>query len=187
MKVSIWRTIAVVSVLFGGLSAGASTFVAMTAEDLAAAADTVVQGRVIGVSAQWDEDGRIVVSTSRILVTESVVGNASGVIEVQTPGGEVGDTYVEAAGFPRFEKGQEVILYLKAQNNSSALRVVGHQQGHFEVVTRDDGVTLAVPQVDEGVALIARGGQRVVAPQSKELAQFKSQVRATAAAARPAE
>ena len=112
---------------------------------------------------------------------EVLVGTAPAVVTVQTPGGEVGDTYVEAAGFPKFERGQDVILFLKAGDQNDTRRVLGHQQGHFEVVTRNDGVTLAVPQIDEDVALLTPTGQRAQAPQSTELVTFKALVRAEAA------
>jgi len=172
---------ALVTLALGGAAAVASTFVAMTSEQMIVEADTVIEGRVIGTVSRWDDAGRIVISETRINVNEVIVGTAPSVVTVQTPGGEVGNTYVEAVGFPKFDRGQDVILFLKASEDNETRRVLGHQQGHFEVVTRVDGVTLAVPQIDEDVAFLTPSGQRAQAPQSSEVGAFKALVRSEAA------
>lgn len=53
---------AVATLALGGTGAIASTFVAMTSEQMIVEADTVIQGRVIGIESRWDDAGRIVVS-----------------------------------------------------------------------------------------------------------------------------
>lgn len=172
-------TAAFAALALGSVAAHASTFVALTADQLITESDSIVQGRVIGVESRWDDAGRIVISEARILVSESLVGKAPSIVTVTTPGGEVGDLKVEAAGFPQFTKGQEVILFLKGAGEQQ--RIVGHQQGHIEVVTRLDGVTLAVPQLEDGVNLLTPSGQVVPAPQSIELKAFKANLKARAA------
>ena len=158
---------ALVALALGSVAAHASTFVALTAEQMITESDAVIQGRVIGVESRWDDAGRIIISEARILVSESLVGKAPSIVTITTPGGEVGDLKVEAAGFPQFAKGQEVI--------------VGHQQGHIEVVKRLDGVTLAVPQIEDGVNLLTASGRVVPAPKSVTLEAFKANLRAEAA------
>lgn len=157
----------------------ASTFVALTSEQLIVQSDAVIQGRVLSVESRWDDTGRIIISEARIMVSESLVGNAPSIVTVTTPGGEVGDLKVEAAGFPQFAKGEEVILFLK--QDGAMQRIVGHQQGHIEVVKRLDGVTLAVPQQEDGVALLTPSGKAVPVPASVTLDAFKANLRAQAA------
>ena len=63
----------------------------------------------------------------------------------------------------------EVILFLSADDSAQFSQIVGHQQGHVEVVTRQDGVILAVSRVDEGASLLAPSGQPLPAMPSTEL------------------
>ena len=170
---------ALVALALGSVAAHASTFVALTAEQMITESDAVIQGRVIGVESRWDDAGRIIISEARILVSESLVGKAPSIVTITTPGGEVGDLKVEAAGFPQFAKGQEVILFVAGAGEKQ--RIVGHQQGHIEVVTRLDGVTLAVPQIEDGVNLLTASGRVVPAPKSVTLEAFKANLRAEAA------
>jgi hypothetical protein len=161
--------------------AHASTFVAMTAEELIQEADAIVQGQVVRLESKWDQNGRIIVTETTIRVSEAIVGSAPAEIVVRTPGGRVNDFKVEALGFPQFTRGEEVILFIKDDQDQQVSRIVGHQQGHFEVVTRLDGVTLAVPRVEDGVSFLTPSGRVVPAPRSSELAAFKGRVRTEAA------
>ena len=170
---------ALAAVALASATAQASTFVALTTEQLIVQSDAVVQGRVIGVESRWDDTGRIIISEARILVSESLVGKAPPLVTITTPGGELGDLKVEAVGFPRFTKGQEVILFLR--QDGARQRIVGHQQGHIEVVTRLDGVTLAVPQREDDVALLTPSGKSVPVPASVTLDAFKASLKAEAA------
>jgi len=167
--------------MIGSLTAHASTFVAMTAEELIQQSDAVVQGKVLRLDSKWDAHGRIIVTEATIQVSESIVGNAPAQIIVRTPGGKVNDYRVEALGFPQFNKGEEVVLFIKDDQSLQVNRIVGHQQGHFEVVKRLDGVTLAVPRIEDGVSFLTPSGRSVPAPRSTELDTFKGRVRAAAA------
>lgn len=160
---------------------GASTFVAMTAEQLIQEADAVVQGRVIRLESRWDAQGRIIITEATVQVSETIVGFAPPQIVVQTPGGKVADYRVDAPGFPQLAEGEEVILFVKADLSIQVSRIVGHQQGHFEVVTRLDGVTLAVPRIEDGVSFLTPSGRPLPPPRSTELETFKGRVRAEAA------
>jgi hypothetical protein len=170
-------------VVFLGVSppAEASLFLAMTPEELIEQSDAVVQGRVIHQQSRWDEQGRLIVTEATVRVDEFIVGKGPPVLKVRTFGGEVDGFHVEAVGFPRFNDGEEVILFLKRDEEIQASRIVGYQQGHFEVVERLDGVVLAVPRVEDGAGFFTPSGQFVPAPPSTELGTFKQRVRAEAA------
>jgi hypothetical protein len=182
VKAKILGQIGVLFVIVAGIApVGASTFVAMTAEELIEEADAVVQGRVIGLESKWDEQGRIIVTEAIVQVGETIAGVAPSQIVVRTPGGKVADLRVDAIGFPQLAEGEEVILFVKEYPGIQVSRIVGHQQGHFEVVTRLDGVTLAVPRMEEGVSFLTPSGKPLPAPRSTELGAFKGRVRAEAA------
>lgn len=181
MKVRHLFSLGLLALVAGITSASASMFVAMTAEQLIDEADAVIQGRVIRLESRWDENGRIVVTEATVEVTDTIVGEAAPEIVVRTPGGKVADFRVEAIGFPQMYMGEEVILFVKADRAIGASRIVGHQQGHFEVVTRKDGVTLAVPRIEEDAAFLLPSGKPMPQPRSSELGAFKGRLRAEAA------
>jgi len=154
----------------------ASTFVAMTPNELVAQADAVVVGQVVERFSAWTDSGRLIYTDNTLRVDEVVLGEAPAFVTVRTFGGQVGDVIVEAHGFPQLAGDERVLLFLKDEGDAGAVRVLGYQQGHFRVVTRLDGVTLAVPMVDEGVRLLDRAGQAVAAPESVRLEALKAQI-----------
>ena len=162
------------------VNAHASTFMAMSQADLVRQADAVVQGEVVGLQSSWAPSGRIIVTDAIIAVDEVLVGSTASSITVRTFGGKVGDYTVEAHGFPKFQMGERVILFVQVEPEDGTLRVLGYQQGHFRAVTRLDGVTLAVPMLEEGARFFTPGGTLTPEPRSVEIGSFKAGVRATA-------
>lgn len=164
----------------GTVPVAASTFIALTPTEMIHQADAVVQGRVIQLDSFWSESGRIIISEAIVEVDEVILGKAPTTVKVRTFGGQVGDVRVEAHGFPVFEQDEQVLLFLDFEPADSSLRVLGYRQGQYRVVTRRDGVTLAVPMLDEGARFITRSGQLMPSPESVELGQFKNQLRSIA-------
>ncbi len=167
-------------VLLSTLPVAASTFVAMSSVDLVKGATAVIQGQVIEIESFWSDSGRIIVTEAKIEVDEVLLGRAPSTVTVRTFGGQVGDMIVEAHGFPKFEANERVLLFLTVEPADGTTRVLGYQQGQYRVVTRLDGVTLAVPMADEGMRLIQRSGKLAPEPQSLLLDDFRSRLRATA-------
>ncbi len=167
--------------VMAGIPAAASFFLAMTTEELVDRSDAIVQGRVIRQRSQWDEQGQLIVTDTTSHVSEVIVGQAPSFVTVRTPGGTVGSVRIEAPGFPQFNSGEKVILFLEEDQEIQVSRIVGHQQGHFEVVERQDGVVLAVPRIEDAAGFFTQTGQFVPAPPSTEINTFKGRVRAEAA------
>jgi len=164
------------------MPAAASTFLHMSTRDLVTQADALVRGRVVALESSWSDSGRVIVTDATIEVERTLLGSAPATVTVRTFGGQVDDVIVEAHGFPRFEQDEHVLLYLEADDDGT-LRVLGYQQGHFRVVTRLDGVTLAVPMVEDGVRFFTAAGQAGPEPRSVEIGTFVNRVRGLALAA----
>jgi hypothetical protein len=162
-----------------------STFVALESARLVGDSDTVVHGRVLGVESFWNEQGGIIVTEARVLVEEAILGAPESIVLVRTPGGSVGSFAVEAHGFPKLESGAEVILFLDAARADGTRRLVGHQQGHFGIVERLDGVRMAVPAIEEGVRFLLPSGRPMPEPQSLEVDELKNRIRSLADRNRP--
>lgn len=151
----------------------ASTFVAQTPQKLVQTTDSVVQGKIVNLETRWSESGRMVVTEALVLVDEVLIGKTKRVVKVRTYGGEIDGVQFEAIGFPKFEADEKVLLFLKADDEDGSVRVHGYQQGQFRVVTRNDGVTLVVPMVDDEAAYITKSGALLPVPESVEIGTFK--------------
>lgn len=172
--------ILLMAVLLAALPAAASTFLAMSQEEMVAGSEAVVQGKVTALESFWSDSGRVILTEATVEVEEVLAGDAPPVVTVRTFGGQVGDVVIEAHGFPRFQPDERVVLFLNRDDGDDSLRVLGYQLGHYRVVKRLDGVTLAVPQVDEDVPFLTPSGKPVPAPASLRFNDFKAGIRATA-------
>ncbi len=155
----------------------ASTFVAMNGAELVGQSDAVVVGDVLYTYSYWNQEGTMIFTDAVVHVRESVVGNASGLVTVRTPGGTVADYRVEAHGFPVFGKGQTQFLFL--HKNGDQMEITGFQQGQYRVVTRSDGAEIAVPALQD-VRLLTANGQAAPRPKAIPLETLKASVRAEA-------
>jgi hypothetical protein len=175
MKRLVW--LGVIAVLLAAIPAMASTFLALSQDELVAQSDAVVQGRVLKVSSFWSPSGRIIQSEALVRVEDTVKGTAPSVVIVRTFGGTVGSYTVEAHGFPKFAANDHVLLFL--QNAGETAEVTGYRQGQYRIVRDKSGVEMAVPTV-EGGSLISRDGRPVPAAKAVRLETFKNMIRVAA-------
>lgn len=183
MKRSVW--IALTLALAAFIPVGASTFLALSPEELVAQSDAVIQGRVLKVNSFWTPSGRLIVSEAMVQVEETVAGRAPGVVTLRTAGGTVGGLTVKAHGFPSFEVGDRVLLFVTGAQGTAA--VTGYLQGQYRVARDKAGVEMAVPTMGEGVRLLHRDGTPAAAAKAVQLDAFKAQIRERAERIRPLE
>lgn len=115
----------------------------MDLEEITAKANLIVLGRVERSEAGWSDDGRIIVTRATVSVERALKGGPRARVEVETPGGRVGDVGMIAAGAPVFHVGDRLVLFLEPAGDpgaggGSARRhaVVGWNLGKMDV-TRD--------------------------------------------------
>lgn len=174
MKNRVLVGLAVACLIAAAMPAAASTFLAMSQEELMTSSAAVVQGQVLEVRSFWNDDHTNIISEARIEVTDLLAGDAPAVVTVRTFGGEVGNYRVEALGFPKFSPGEKAVLYLRADGD--AFRVAGYAQGFYRIRSTAKG-ELAVPTLGEGVRLFKPDGQLAPAPATVQLDDFKNQIR----------
>ena len=163
--------------LLAAVPASASTFLHVSREELTAKAAAVIVGDVLEVESFWSDDGRIIVTEARILVEEALVGDSPSVVLVRTFGGTVNGYTVEAHGFPTFEKGERVVLFLEHDRRvRGAHRVLGYQEGKYRVEQDDSGQEIAVPTVDGNARLLKADGRPAPAPRAFALESLREQV-----------
>ena len=157
----------------------ASTFIAMKTDQLIAESAAIVQGEVLRVHSFWEPSGRMVMTEALVRVEDTILGESPTIVRVETFGGNVDGFIVEADGFPKFEAGQRMILFLSPEKDGVS-RVAGYQFGQFHIRRDKAGVEHAVPALDLGTNVVTRDGKPFVRPQAVRLDAFKDQIRAAA-------
>jgi hypothetical protein len=184
MKRSMQACLCLALAVLAASAARASTFLYVSQEELAAQAQAVVQGRVVEVHSFWNRQGTAILTEAEVEVEDTLLGRERSHVRLITFGGEVGGYVIEAHGFPTFEKGQRLLVFLEPARagEDGAHRVLGYRQGQFEIRTNKRGQEIAVPmwEAAEQVRILKRDGTEAAAPRAVPLAQLKNQIRAAA-------
>jgi len=139
MKKSIHRSIALGIAFLLTTSAHATTVLRLDLPQLVQQSDSIVQGHVESVTSQWDSTRNVAFTYVTINVEDPMKGERRRTIAVRQLGGKVGAMNVTIAGMPRFVKGEQVIVFLKAGDNGT-FQIVGLNQGKYEI-TEDFAVS----------------------------------------------
>jgi hypothetical protein len=113
-------------------SSGFCLVVPMDSSDLFRASDIIVKGKVVSTECKWisDQRGNHIWTRVTILAENKLKGNPPGdQFTLEIMGGTVGDIAETVDISPSFEKGEEVVLFLK----DNPLCVVGGFQGKMTV------------------------------------------------------
>jgi hypothetical protein len=116
------------------LSATGATVKRMDIATLTHEAKDVVIGKVTKVESNWATDRHQIMTQITVDVSESFKGVSSGTIQISQIGGVVGDVRATAGGFPTFEEGKDVLLFLN-DNPAGIIPTVGLGQGKYDILT----------------------------------------------------
>lgn len=139
------------------LSANATVIVPQTLEQMTVASAAVVRAKVVRRESRWDASHQRIHSYTELKVLDAVhktkaLGKS---IVVRTMGGEVGDIGMRVAGVARFEVGEEVLVFLRADPLlATDYQVIGMSQGKYRV-ERAGASVYVVPKVN-GLAFATR-------------------------------
>lgn len=117
-------------VLTAAAAARADTLQKLSFEQLVAAADLIVKGRVQEVNSRPSRKPRATITAVTVSVEQQFKGSKSSVVTVAQSGGAAGDVALGVPGNPEFFTGEDVILFLKRQRDGG-FKVVGGKQGKF--------------------------------------------------------
>ena len=139
-----WLRLGLLLIALAGHAEG-TTVTRFDLGELTDSAASIFVGTCIRVDVEWI-DGRIhsryLFSASEIVKGEST---APARLEVILPGGELDGRAQYVAGMPRFEPGEETVLFLTADNAAGHAWPVGLGQGKFDV--RREGQSDGRPRV----------------------------------------
>ena len=167
--------------------ANASVMVEASVPELARQADLVARGKVLATESKRSSDGKRIYTTVTLEVREAWKGQAPRTVEIHVPGGTVDGIAQVVQGAPRFEEGEDVVVFLRpvapvaGVDASVPQRVVAMAQGKLRVARDESGVEVAVPDLS-GLELVRPGGEAAAAdeaPRAIRVADLEAQVRAT--------
>jgi len=131
------------SVGLGGFfltTAGGTTVLPPTFEEMTDRAEMIFVGTVVSSRAEWRFVGS---STNRVIFTlvefdtqEVLKGSTNKTVTLQFLGGTVGDATMEVAGVPQFKPGDRVILFVE-RNGVQFCPLVGVFHGKFGIRKSD--------------------------------------------------
>lgn len=155
----------------------------MSLEEVVDASAAIVHGHVVRTWSAWDEDHRYIWTHYEVQVMDKLKGTANGTIVISEPGGAVGETELQVVGTPKYEVGEEVVLFAE-ETPIGLLRTCGWGQGKFKVTrTRETG-KVTVQTGAKGIHLVERPtreakpvGTALSGLDGQELEQFKTRVR----------
>ena len=123
--------------------AEASTFRRISFDELVDASVAVVQVRVLDTESAWTGIGTgYIATTAHLEVVRSLDGNfqVGEELFVREAGGTVDGYTVQAIGFPQFNPGDELVIFLTTwEDETQDWRVAGYGQGIYEVVHKPGG------------------------------------------------
>ncbi|MBN2310645.1 MAG: DUF2029 domain-containing protein [Candidatus Hydrogenedentes bacterium] len=136
-------------------------------EEYVAASDDIVTGRVTAAESHWTADGRKIVTDVTVKVDDVVKGrfNKSGNVYFSLPTGRVGPIGRFCPQLPRFEKDEDVLLFLE-DRGEHGLMIVGGLTGKYNVKTNQEtgeksvyaGSNAAKVRLDRAAAKMAEQG-----------------------------
>src|SRR3984957_11213306 len=109
----------------------ATTLVRLSLDQLASGSDAVARVNFSSAVTRW-ENGTIWTITT-VKVTETLKGNLPGEISVRLPGGRVGHLTATVEGTPRFNPGDDAIVFLKI-SQAGGFTVAGWVEGTFRIL-----------------------------------------------------
>jgi hypothetical protein len=128
-----------------GLSntADASTFRRISFDQLVDSSVAVLQVKVIDTESAWTgTEYTYIATTAHLEVIRSLDGNfvPGEELFVREAGGTVGDYTVQVPGFPQFNPGDELVIFLTTwEDETLDWRVASYGLGIYEVIHKADG------------------------------------------------
>ncbi|MEE2692687.1 MAG: hypothetical protein VX640_14220 [Pseudomonadota bacterium] len=151
-------------------------------EEMVADSAVIVQGVVDSSVSKQTEGG--VFTTTKVYVSDAIVGNVGSVVEVVAPGGvftsgkfKLAETY---PGAPRFISGGEVVLFLESMPAQKGYEVVGFSQGVMPVEETAQGKAVRSLNAPGGKMAVSDLKSRILEIRASKKSGAKSGVRGLA-------
>jgi hypothetical protein len=108
----------------------ATTLARLSLDQLVAGSDAVARVRYARAESRWESGSIWTVTT--VEVVETIKGNLPGEIALRLPGGRVGHLTAAVEGAPKFNPGDEAIVFLE-RSRAGGFTVAGWVEGTFRI------------------------------------------------------
>lgn len=109
----------------------ATVLVPIEFRELVSISSTIVHGRIVDVRSDWIDGRRSIETFLTIDAVDYLKGSAGATLVVRVPGGQIGRYRTIFVGAPEFQRGDEVVLFLRSYAGRTV--IVGLSQGAFRV------------------------------------------------------
>ncbi len=142
----------------GGSLLHATLVPRMSVEQMIDDSELIVHGTVLRSWSGWDRARQFIWTHYELQVSDMIKGLPSVKLVVSEPGGIIGETAMQIAGAPRYEVGDEVVLFLN-RTPIGYLRSCGWGQGKFGV-SSVGGASPVVRTAVAGVSFVEPPGEQ---------------------------
>ncbi len=138
-------------------------------------AAAIVVGRVVSQQSSWDANNERILTYSKFQVEETLKGFPAQEITIVTPGGTVGDIAQDFVGVPRFNPGDDHVVFVR--NTKVGPTVLFLDQGAYRVEKDERGDRIVAPLVSNAVLVDSQRGAAVAPENRRSLRDFEGSVR----------
>lgn len=139
-------------------------------------ASAIVLGRVVAQESRWDEARNWILTYSTFEIEKTIKGAPAQRITIVTPGGTVGTIAQNVVGIPRFQQGDEHVIFVR--NSRVGPTVLYFDQGAYRVA-REGNDRVVTPLVSNAVLVDTQRGTAVAPEHPRSLREFEGRVRDT--------
>jgi predicted Fe-Mo cluster-binding NifX family protein len=105
-----------------------------TIKKLSQGADVIITGKVSQRKSAWNESKTKIYTKTTLQVEEYLKGKNNGnLLEITSPGGEVGEIGEIYTHMPKFEENEEVLLFLKKSDKNEGYKVMNGEEGKISM------------------------------------------------------
>ncbi len=165
----------------GALSSSGAVFPRVTAEQLTAQSQLILEGNIVRSWTAWDPEHKYIWTHFEVAVTDALRGARTSTITISEPGGDLEGIHQRFSGAVSYSRGEAMVLFL-SRTPIGYWRVVGGPQGKFSVGADGRVQANAIGGAVAAPSGRGLGGTPLSALDRLPLAQFKAQVRRLAAA-----
>ena len=119
------------------LSNSSSLMLGLSTEKLTKKSDVVVEGEVEDTISEWSKDGKKIITSAYIIVSDVIKGVMPNYkITVEYEGGSVGNLELQVSDGVHLSKGERVIVFLKegkSKKKGTVYKIVGKSQGKYTI------------------------------------------------------
>ncbi|HYR28668.1 MAG TPA: hypothetical protein VEU30_09385 [Thermoanaerobaculia bacterium] len=163
--------------LLAPLRAEATLSEAKTFDDKVDQAATIIVGRVVSTESRWDNARKWILTYNRFQVEKVLKGMPVPEVTIVTPGGAVDNVQQDTVGVPKFEVGDEHVIFVR--NTQAGPTVLYFEQGAYRLL-RDSRGERTVTPATSGAVLIDNQAGKIVRPEEPRLLRdFEVRVRDT--------